>query len=79
MISDKCDNVLCERPFAFCVKFVREEAYCAPYILWFEMKRNMTEEEVSQRTYNEKQWMDYAEVAARPFLHYLQYLTYGGL
>ncbi|KAH3716583.1 hypothetical protein DPMN_059307 [Dreissena polymorpha] len=79
MISDNCDNVLCERPFAFCVKFVREEAYCAPYILWFEMKRNMTEEEVSQRDFYDKQWMDYAEVAALPFLHYLQYLTYGGL
>ncbi|XP_052245732.1 uncharacterized protein LOC127854713 [Dreissena polymorpha] len=58
--------------------FVREEAYCAPYILWFEMKRNMTEE-VSQRRIVGKQWMDYAEVAARPFLRYLQYLTYGGL
>ncbi|KAH3716545.1 hypothetical protein DPMN_059269 [Dreissena polymorpha] len=79
MISDNCDNVLCERPFAFCVKFVREEAYCAPYILWFEMKRNMTEEEVAQRDYIDKEWMHYAEVDARPFLHYLQYLTYGGL
>ncbi|KAH3720908.1 hypothetical protein DPMN_063819 [Dreissena polymorpha] len=73
MISD--DN---EQPFALCAKFVREEAYCAPYILWFEMKRNMTEE-VSQRRIVGKQWMDYAEVAARPFLRYLQYLTYGGL
>ncbi|XP_052248711.1 uncharacterized protein LOC127856496 isoform X4 [Dreissena polymorpha] len=79
MISDNCDNVLCERPFAFCVKFVREEAYCAPYILRFEMKRNMTEEEVSQRNFVDKEWMDYAEVDALPFLHYLQYLTYGGL
>ncbi|KAH3716450.1 hypothetical protein DPMN_059173 [Dreissena polymorpha] len=79
IISDNCDNVLCERPFAFCVKFVREEAYCAPYILWFEMKRNMTEEELSQRDFFEKLWMYYAEVDARHFLHYLQYLTYGGL
>ncbi|KAH3751950.1 hypothetical protein DPMN_186558 [Dreissena polymorpha] len=31
------------------------------------------------RDHNEKQWMDSAEVDARPFLHYLQYLTYGEL
>ncbi|KAH3794197.1 hypothetical protein DPMN_147728 [Dreissena polymorpha] len=79
MISDDCDIVLSEQPFALCTNFVKEEAYCAPYILWFEMKRNMTKEEVSQRTCIAKQWMDYAEVDARPFLHYLQYLTYGGL
>ncbi|KAH3748700.1 hypothetical protein DPMN_183150 [Dreissena polymorpha] len=79
MISDNCDNGIFEPPFAFCVKFIREEAYCAPYILWFEMNRNMTEEEVAQRVSLDKQWMDCAEVAALSFLHYLQYLTYGGL
>ncbi|XP_052234581.1 uncharacterized protein LOC127847058 isoform X5 [Dreissena polymorpha] len=79
MISDNCDNKFCEPQIAFCVKFVREEAYCAPYILWFEMNRNMTEEEVVQRDYVSKQWMDCAELDALPFLHYLQYLTYGGL
>ncbi|XP_052236448.1 uncharacterized protein LOC127848187 [Dreissena polymorpha] len=79
IISDNCDNGLYEPQFAFCVKFVREEAYCAPYILWFEMNRNMTEEEVAQRHYSDKHWMDSAEVDALPFLYYLQYLTYGGL
>ena len=79
MISDNCDKELSEPPFAFCVNFVRQEAYCAPYILLFEMNRGITEEEVAQRDYADPQWMDSAEVDARPFLHYLQYLTYGGL
>ncbi|KAH3896926.1 uncharacterized protein LOC127864485 isoform X2 [Dreissena polymorpha] len=78
MISDNCDNVRREPPFAFCVRFIREEAHCAPYVLWFEMNRAMTEEEVAQRNAHDKMWMDYAEVDACPFLHYLQYLTYGG-
>ncbi|KAH3896892.1 hypothetical protein DPMN_021076 [Dreissena polymorpha] len=78
MISDNCDNVRREPPFAFCVRFIREEAHCAPYVLWFEMNRAMTEEEVAQRGEYDKMWMDYAEVDACPFLHYLQYLTYGG-
>ncbi|KAH3754197.1 hypothetical protein DPMN_188860 [Dreissena polymorpha] len=43
------------------------------------MNRHMSEEEVAQRDYNDNCWMDCAEVDARPFLHYLQYLTYGGL
>ncbi|KAH3789375.1 uncharacterized protein LOC127841025 [Dreissena polymorpha] len=79
MMSDSCDNVLIEIPFAFCVSFIRQEAHCAPYILWFEMNRGMTEEEVAQRNHNDKIWMDNAEVSARPFLYYLQYLAYGGL
>ncbi|KAH3740385.1 hypothetical protein DPMN_047091 [Dreissena polymorpha] len=68
-----------ELPFAFCVNFSRQESHCAPFILLFEMNRNNTKEEVAQRDYVEKLWMDSAEVAARSFLHYLQYLTYGGL
>ncbi|KAH3808334.1 uncharacterized protein LOC127834376 isoform X2 [Dreissena polymorpha] len=79
MMPDSCDNVLSEPPFSFCVRFIRQEAHCAPYILWFEMYRGMTEEEVAQRKYEDKLWMDNAEVSARPFLYYLEYLTYGGL
>ncbi|KAH3783702.1 uncharacterized protein LOC127843090 [Dreissena polymorpha] len=79
MMSDSCDNIHSEPSFAFCVRFIRQEAHCAPYIFWFEMNRSMTEEEVAQRTTTEKRWMDNAEVDARPFLYYLQYLTYGGL
>ncbi|KAH3737816.1 hypothetical protein DPMN_044411 [Dreissena polymorpha] len=43
------------------------------------MNRNFIEEEILQRSRYETLWMDCAEVDARPFLHYLQYLTYGGL
>ncbi|KAH3896907.1 hypothetical protein DPMN_021091 [Dreissena polymorpha] len=78
MITDNYENVLSEQPFAFCVRFIREEAHCAPYVLWFEMNRAMTEEEVAQRDVYDKNWMDNAEVDACPFLRYLQYLTYGG-
>ncbi|KAH3896968.1 hypothetical protein DPMN_021152 [Dreissena polymorpha] len=79
MISDNCDFLLSEPPFALCVRFIRQEAHCAPNILWFEMNRGMTEEEFAQRNYGDKLLMDSAEVDARPFLYYLQYLTYGGL
>ncbi|KAH3844861.1 hypothetical protein DPMN_087128 [Dreissena polymorpha] len=76
MISNNGNNVFNEKPFALCVKFVREEAYCAPYILLFEMNRGISEVEVAKRHDSEKDWMNCAEVDARPFLHYLQYLTY---
>ncbi|KAH3824641.1 hypothetical protein DPMN_126478 [Dreissena polymorpha] len=39
----------------------------------------MSGDEVAQRNNSDKQRMDCAELDARPFLHYLQYLTYGGL
>ncbi|KAH3829322.1 hypothetical protein DPMN_131318 [Dreissena polymorpha] len=79
MISDNCENGFSEPSFTFCVKFVRQEAYCTPDVLLFEMNRGMTEEETAQRNHLEKTWMDCAEVDALPFLHYLQYITYGGL
>ncbi|KAH3783914.1 hypothetical protein DPMN_161864 [Dreissena polymorpha] len=44
-----------------------------------DINRNITEEEKTQRTFVDKLYMDGAEVDARPFLNYLQYLTYGGL
>ncbi|KAH3840720.1 hypothetical protein DPMN_114176 [Dreissena polymorpha] len=79
MMSDSFDNVHSEPSFAFSVRFIGQEAHCAPYIFWFEMNRSMTEEEAAQRDNTDKGYMDNAEVDARPFLHYLQYLTYGGL
>ncbi|KAH3750038.1 uncharacterized protein LOC127848421 [Dreissena polymorpha] len=78
MLSGNTDNEF-SKHFTFCVKLFRQESYCTPFILLFEMNRNISEEEVAQRNIIEKQWMDTAEVDARPFLHYLQYLTYGGL
>ncbi|KAH3768909.1 uncharacterized protein LOC127844964 [Dreissena polymorpha] len=79
MLSGNSAKGFSELPFASCVRFFRQESYCAPFILLFEMNRNITEEEVAQRKYIDKQWMVNAEVDARPFLQYLKYLTYGGL
>ncbi|KAH3740258.1 hypothetical protein DPMN_046960 [Dreissena polymorpha] len=79
MLSGKTEFEYSEVPFAFCVRFIRQESYCTPLILLFEMNRNITQAEVAKRHPTEKRWMDCAEVDARPFLHYLQYLTYGGL
>ncbi|KAH3691836.1 hypothetical protein DPMN_191014 [Dreissena polymorpha] len=79
MMSNYYDNGFIELPFAFCVTFLTQESYCTPLILLFEMNRNITVEEVSHRCCTQKNWMDSAVVAACPFLHYLQYLTYEGL
>ncbi|KAH3751949.1 uncharacterized protein LOC127847954 [Dreissena polymorpha] len=79
MLTGNSDNGLSEEHFAFCVQFSRQESYCTPVALLFEMNRNITEEGVAQRHFAAKRWMDSAEVDARPLLHYLQYLSYGGL
>jgi len=63
---------------AFCVRFLREEMFCAPPFLWCEMYRAVGDD-VNHRNYPERDWMDWAVVDARPFLLYLQYLTYRGL
>jgi len=63
---------------AFCVRFMREEMYCAPAILWFEMYRSVGDD-IGHRRACELVWMDWAEVDALPFMLYLQYLTFGGL
>jgi len=66
------------KKLAFCVRFLREEKFCAPRFLWCEMFRAVGDD-VDHREYTERQWMDWAEVDAGPFLLYLQYLTYRGL
>jgi len=66
------------KKLAFCVRFLREEKFCAPQFLWCEMYRAVGDD-VDHRDFNERHWMDWAEVDARPFLLYLQYLTYRGL
>ncbi|XP_052239760.1 uncharacterized protein LOC127850624 [Dreissena polymorpha] len=79
MLSGNKEEGFIDPPFALCVSFLRQESYCTPAILLFEMNRNITEEEVTQRDYTEKRWMGSAEVDALPFLYYMQYITYGGL
>jgi len=66
------------RKVAFCVRFTREEMYCAPAILWIEMYRSVGDD-VAYRDPVDRIWMDWAEVDALPFMLYLQYLTFGGL
>jgi len=52
--------------------------FCAPRFLQFEMFRAFGND-VQHRRYYEHYWMDCAEVDARPFILYLQYLTYHGI
>jgi len=99
--NDKLSKAFCEytvqnyshdlltKKLAFCVRFLREEKFCAPHFLWCEMYRAVDDED-HHRDLIDRDWMDWAvvfegecmewaEVDARPFLLYLQYLTYGGL
>ena len=66
------------KKLAFCVRFLREEKFCAPLFLWCEMYRAVGDD-VDHRILYEHYWMDWAVVDARPFLLYLQYLTFRGL
>jgi len=63
---------------AYCVRFLRKEAYCAPPFLHYEMVRAVGDD-IQHRHVTESIWMNWAVVDARPFLHYLQYLTFGDL
>jgi len=88
--NDKLSKAFCEytvqnyshdkltKKLAFCVRFLREEKFCAPRFLWCEMYRAVGDD-TDHRDVVDRDWMDWAEVDARPFLLYLQYLTYGGL
>jgi len=66
------------KKLAFCVRFLREERFCAPLFLWYEMYRAVGDD-IDQRRPSERKWMDWAVVDALPFMLYLQYLTYRGL
>jgi len=75
----ECENdVLMTNRIAYCVRFLRQEAYCSPPILHFEMVRGVGDD-IQHRSPNERVWMNWAVVDSRPFLHYLQYLTFGDL
>jgi len=71
-------DVLMTNRVAYCVYFLRQEVFCALPILHFEMVREV-EDDNQHRTINERGWMNWAVVDARPFLHYLQYLTFSDL
>ncbi|XP_052787689.1 uncharacterized protein LOC128222636 [Mya arenaria] len=63
---------------AHCVRFTRFEVFCVPQILLYEMNRAVNDD-VQFRDVTERRWMDMAVVDSRPYLFYLQYITYGKL
>jgi len=71
-------DVLMTKRVAYCVHFLRQEVFCSPPILHFEMVRRVGDD-IQPRDPNERVWMNWAVVDARPFLHYLQYLTFRDL
>ena len=71
-------DVLMTNRVVHCVRFLRQEAFCAPPLLHYEMARAVVDD-IQHRTPHERVWMDWAVVDARPFLHYLQYLTFRDL
>jgi len=75
----ECDtDVLMTNKIAYCVRFLCQEVFCAPPFLHFEMVRGVGDD-IQHRDPNERVWMNWAVVDARPFLHYLQYLTFRDL
>ncbi|XP_052791912.1 uncharacterized protein LOC128226054 [Mya arenaria] len=63
------------RKVALCVTFKDSDIFCVPPILLYEMNRAVNDD-AQHRTREERFWMDMAAVDSRPFLFYLQYLTY---
>ncbi|XP_052221605.1 uncharacterized protein LOC127838078 isoform X2 [Dreissena polymorpha] len=78
-LSTGSDYRLREDNIAYCVRFTRREVNCVPPILLFEMHRAVSKDEIKMRSKQHMDSMDDASVDACVFLHYLQYLTYGGL
>lgn len=65
---------------ACCVQFRRQEAYCVPPVLLFEMNRTSIEADFVERFRSEEvQWLKSSSVDARVFLYYLHNIAYGGL
>ncbi|XP_052776030.1 uncharacterized protein LOC128213949 [Mya arenaria] len=72
------DDVLLTNKTALCVRYSRQEAFCAPPILHYEMVRGLGED-INHRKVNERDWMNWAVVDSLPYLYYLQYLTFRDL
>jgi len=66
------------KKLTFCVRFMREEKKSVPQFLWHEMDRAVGDD-VDHRNTHERKWMDWAQVDSRPFMLYLQYLTFRDL
>ena len=77
--SQHGDPLTLSKKICYCVRFMRPERFCAPAVLWLEMARVNDHELNRQNMFY--LWMKFnaAEVDAKPFQLYLQYLTYRGL
>ena len=77
-LNEEYSDVLAFDRVAYCVHFLRQEAFCVPPILHYEMVRAVGDD-IQHRRRDERTWMNRAVVDSRPFLYYLQYLTFRGL
>jgi len=77
-INEENIDVLSTNRVAYCVRFFPQEVFCVPPILHYEMVRAVGDD-IQHRSANERDWMNWAVVDSRTFMHYLQYLTFRGL
>jgi len=77
-VNEENTDVLSTNRVAYCVRFLPQEAFCVPPILHYEMVRAVGDD-IQHMHHTERRWMNWAVVDSRPFLHYLQYLTFRGL
>jgi len=78
LLYEEDTDVLSSNKVAHCVRFLRQEAFCAPPILHYEMVREV-EGDFRHRYPEVFTWLEWAVVDSRPFLHYLKYLTFRSL
>ena len=71
-------DVMSTNRVAYCVRFLPQEAFCVPPVLHYEMVRAVGDD-IQHRNWTDREWMNWAVVDSRPFLYYLQYLTFRGL
>jgi len=77
-VNEENIDVLSTNRVAYCVSFLPQEAFCVPPILHYEMIRAVGDD-IQHIRVSERKWMNWAVVDSRPFLHYLQYITFRGL
>jgi len=72
LLSEEDTDILLTNKVAYCVRFLRQEAFCAPNVLHSEMVKSIADD-IQHRHISEHR------IDSRPFLHYLQYFTFRGL
>ncbi|KAH3696750.1 hypothetical protein DPMN_084226 [Dreissena polymorpha] len=68
-----------ENNTVLCVHFLKQEAYCVPPILLYEMNKTGIESEINEEFAVQRDWTGIVCIDAPVLLHYMQFLTYGGL